>query len=142
MLTNQKAAISLETEHETDPSFLIPPEQVVGTAGGTKYGYEKNGKPYLTKEPKLLLNDNFAGKPEGIHMMIGRGPIIAFGNAAGDRQMLEYTWAAARARADDAGAARRRDARICLWPGRGIAPTKIGTFPQSLHDEAKAKGWS
>jgi hypothetical protein len=37
----------------------------VGTAGGTKYGYEKNGKPFLTKEPKLLLNDNFAGKPEG-----------------------------------------------------------------------------
>jgi hypothetical protein len=68
----------------------------VGTAGGTKYGYEKNGKPYLTKEPKLL-NDNFAGKPEGIHMMIGRRPIIAFGNLTGDRQMLEFTKAGGRA---------------------------------------------
>jgi phosphoglycolate phosphatase-like HAD superfamily hydrolase len=47
--------------------YGIPPEQVVGTMGGTKYGYAKDGNPILTKEPKLLLNDNFAGKPEGIH---------------------------------------------------------------------------
>ena len=52
--------------------YGIPPEQVVGTAGGTKYGYGKDGKPFLTKEPKLILNDNDAGKPEGIHLMIGR----------------------------------------------------------------------
>ena len=26
----------------------------------------------LTKEPKLLLNDDHAGKPEGIHLVIGR----------------------------------------------------------------------
>ena len=70
----------------------------MGTAGGTKYGYEKNGKPFLTKEPKLLLNDNFAGKPEGIHMVIGRRPIIAFGNSTGDRQMLAYIKAVGGAR--------------------------------------------
>src|SRR5262245_17576815 len=52
--------------------YGIPPEQVVGTMGGTKYGYDKEGKPFLTKEPKLLLNDDNAGKPEGIHLMIGR----------------------------------------------------------------------
>jgi hypothetical protein len=33
-----------------------------------------NGGPFLTKEPKMLLNDNNAGKPEGIHLMIGRRP--------------------------------------------------------------------
>src|SRR6185503_12822424 len=32
--------------------YGIPPEQVVGTAGGIKYGYDKNGQPTLTKEPK------------------------------------------------------------------------------------------
>ena len=63
----------------------------MGTAGATKYGYAKDGKPELTKEPKLLLNDNDAGKPEGIHIMIGRRPSAAFGNSTGDRQMLEYT---------------------------------------------------
>jgi phosphoglycolate phosphatase-like HAD superfamily hydrolase len=48
--------------------YGIPPEQVVGTAGETRYVYDKNGKPVLTKEPKLLLNDNNAGKPEGIYL--------------------------------------------------------------------------
>ena len=55
--------------------YGIPPEQVVGTAGVTTYGYDKEGKPFLSKEPKLLLNDNDAGKPEGIHLMIGRRPV-------------------------------------------------------------------
>ena len=73
--------------------YGIPPEQVVGTAAGMKYGYDKDGKPFLTKEPKLLLNDNNAGKPEGIHLEIGRRPRAAFGNSTGDRQMLEYTGA-------------------------------------------------
>ena len=71
--------------------YGIPPEQVVGTAGVTTYGYDKDGNPFLLKEPKLLLNENDAGKPEGIHLMIGRRPYIAFGNSTGDRQMLEYT---------------------------------------------------
>jgi hypothetical protein len=69
----------------------IPPEQVIGTAGGASYGYDKNGRPVLTKEPKLLLNDDNAGKPEGIHLMTGRRPYAAFGNSTGDRQMREYT---------------------------------------------------
>jgi phosphoserine phosphatase len=73
--------------------YGIPPEQVVGSAVGTKYGYQKDGTPFLTKEPKLLLNDNDAGKPEGIHLMIGRRPYAAFGNSTGDREMLEYTGA-------------------------------------------------
>jgi phosphoglycolate phosphatase-like HAD superfamily hydrolase len=50
--------------------YGIPPEQVVGSAGAVKFGYDKDGKPILTKEPKLLLNDNDAGKPEGIHLML------------------------------------------------------------------------
>ena len=97
--------------------YGIPPEQVVGTAGATKYGYGKDGKPFLTKEPKLLLNDNNAGKPEGIHMMIGRRPYAAFGNSTGDRQMLEWTGAGASARLKMLRAARRRRARIRLRAG-------------------------
>src|SRR5215510_4759368 len=71
--------------------YGIPPEQVVGTVTGISYRYHKNGQPFLTRDPKLLLNDNNAGKPEGIHVMIGRRPYAAFGNSTGDRQMLEYT---------------------------------------------------
>jgi hypothetical protein len=70
---------------------------LVGTAGGTTYSYDQDGKPILTKDPKLLLNDNNAGKP-GIHLMIGRRPVAAFGNSTGARQMLEYTGASDGAR--------------------------------------------
>ena len=97
--------------------YGIPPEQVIGTAGGTKFAYASDGKPYLTKEPKLLLNDNNAGKPEGIHLMIGRRPYAAFGNSTGDRQMLEWTGGRRRRAAEDARAARRRGARIRLRAG-------------------------
>jgi phosphoglycolate phosphatase-like HAD superfamily hydrolase len=95
----------------SERTYGIPPEQVVGTAGATKYGYDKDGKPFLTKEPKLLLNDNDAGKPEGIHLMIGRRPVAAFGNSTGDRQMLEYTKAGRLHRANRLH--RNRESNIC-----------------------------
>jgi phosphoglycolate phosphatase-like HAD superfamily hydrolase len=121
--------------------YGIPPEQVVGTAGGTKYGYDKSGKPFLTKEPKLLLNDNNAGKPEGIHLMIGRRPVAAFGNSTGDQQMLEYTKAGDGERLamlvlhDDA----KRE--YAYGPAQGLPNTKVGTFTPALHDEARKNGW-
>ncbi|WP_242486366.1 HAD family hydrolase [Pseudomonas sp. TH03] len=71
--------------------YGVPPEQVVGSAGATEYGYDKSGKPELTKLPKMLLNDNDAGKPENIYLLVGRQPYAAFGNSTGDKQMLEYT---------------------------------------------------
>jgi phosphoserine phosphatase len=124
-----------------EQTYGIPPEQVVGTALGTKYGYEKDGKPFLTKEPKLVLNDNDAGKPEGIHLMIGRRPHIAFGNSTGDQQMLEYTKAGNGVRLamivlhDDA------EREYAYGPAQGLPETKVGTFTQSLYDEAKKNGW-
>ena len=123
--------------------YGIPPEQVVGTVGGTKFGYDKEDKPFLTKEPKLLLNDNNAGKPEGIHMMIGRRPYAAFGNSIGDRQMLEWTARRRWRAAEDAGAARRRGARIRLRPGGGPARhARSALSPQALYDEAKKNDWT
>jgi phosphoserine phosphatase len=124
-----------------EQTYGIPPEQVVGTAGGTKYGYAKNGKPFLTKEPKLLLNNDNAGKPEGIHLMIGRRPYAAFGNSTGDRQMLEYAKAGDGARLmmlvlhDDA------QREYAYGPAQGLPDTKVGTFPQARYDEAKQQGW-
>jgi phosphoglycolate phosphatase-like HAD superfamily hydrolase len=126
----------------SEPVYGIPPEQVVGTAGGTKYGYDKSGKPFLTKEPKLLLNDDKAGKPEGIHLMIGRRPYAAFGNSIGDRQMLEYTGAGDGARLmmlvlhDDA----KRE--YAYGPAQGLPGSKVGAFTQALYDEAMKKGWT
>jgi hypothetical protein len=114
---------------------------VVGAMGATKYGYDKDGKPMLIKEPTVLLNDDRAGKPEGIHLMIGRQPVAAFGNSTGDRQMLEYTKAGTGARLamlvlhDDA------TREYAYGPAQGLPGTKVGTFTQELYDEAKRGGW-
>jgi phosphoglycolate phosphatase-like HAD superfamily hydrolase len=122
--------------------YGIPPEQVVGSALTVKYGYAKDGKPILTKEPKLMLNDNDAGKPEGIHLMIGRRPIASFGNSTGDQQMLEYTGAGFGSRLamlvlhDDA------TREYAYGPAQGLPDTKIGTFTPALYAEAKKKNWT
>jgi phosphoserine phosphatase len=121
--------------------YGIPRAQVVGTAAGITYGYDKAGKPILTKDPKLLLNDNFAGKPEGIHLEIGVRPVIAFGNSTGDREMLEYTTAGQGARLgllvlhDDPAR------EYAYGPAQGLPDTKVWTFTQALYDEAKKDGW-
>ena len=122
--------------------YGIPPEQVVGTAGGTKYGYDKNGKPFLTKEPRLLLNDDNAGKPEGIHLMIGLRPYAAFGNSTGDRQMLEYTKAGDGARLAMLVLHDDDKREYAYGPAQGLPDTRVGTFTQALYDEAKKGGWT
>jgi phosphoglycolate phosphatase-like HAD superfamily hydrolase len=121
--------------------YGIPPEQVVGTMGGTSYSYDANGKPVLTKDPKLLLNDNHAGKVEGIHLMIGRRPRAAFGNTPGDKQMLEYTKAGDGLRLamlvlhDDA------TREYAYGPAQGLPDVKMGAFPQDYYDSAIKNGW-
>jgi phosphoglycolate phosphatase-like HAD superfamily hydrolase len=125
----------------SEATYGVPPEQVVGSVGGTKFGYAKDGKPFLTKEPKVLLINDGGGKPEGIHLMIGRRPLAAFGNSDGDRQMLEYTKAGDGARLsmlvlhDDA----KRE--YAYGPAIGLPDSKVGTFTQALYDEAKKQGW-
>jgi phosphoglycolate phosphatase-like HAD superfamily hydrolase len=126
----------------SEATYGIPPEQVVGSAGGTHYEYDKDGKPVLIKEPKLLLNDNNAGKPEGIHLMIGRRPLAAFGNSTGDQQMLEYTQAGAGTRLamlvlhDDAAR------EYAYGPAQGLPETKVGILTEKLYGEARKQGWT
>jgi phosphoglycolate phosphatase-like HAD superfamily hydrolase len=122
--------------------YGIPPEQVVGTMGTTTYGYDPNGRPVLMKDSKILLDNDKAGKPVGIHLMIGRRPYAAFGNTAGDQQMLEYTKAGNGARLgmlilhDDASR------EYAYGPAQGLPDTKVGAFSQTLYDQAAKEGWT
>jgi phosphoglycolate phosphatase-like HAD superfamily hydrolase len=125
-----------------EKTYGIPPEQVVGTMGGTTYGYDKDGKPIFTKEPKLLLNDDKAGKPEGIHLMIGRRPQAAFGNSTGDKQMLEYTKAGDGARLAMLVLHDDGTREYAYGPVQSLPDTKLGAFTQALYDEAQKDGWT
>jgi phosphoglycolate phosphatase-like HAD superfamily hydrolase len=118
----------------TEPVYGIPPEQVVGSSGVTKFEL-KDGKPVLVKETKVEFIDDGPGKPVGIHRFIGRRPIIAFGNSDGDLQMLQYVSAG-------------DGARLALYVHHDDAEreyaydrnSQIGRLDKGL-DEAKAKGW-
>ena len=84
----------------------------------------------------MVLFDDKAGKPAGIHLMIGRRPVAAFGNSTGDQQMLEYT--------QDGGGRRLMmlvqhddDKREFAYGPK----SEVGTFPDTLVAEAKEKGW-
>ena len=116
--------------------YGIPPEQVVGSAVQTSFGYDKNGKPVLTKEPRLLLIDDKGGKPQGIYFMIGRRPVAAIGNSTGDREMLEYAQAGGGSHLlmlvhhDDA-------IREYAYGPKSV----IGTFSDALAKEAKTHNW-
>jgi hypothetical protein len=116
--------------------YGVPPEQVVGTAGRTSYDYDKDGRPVLMKLPKVLFINDKVGKPEGINLMIGRRPRAAFGNSTGDQQMLEYTQAGDGARLmmlvhhDDA------EREYAYGP-----ESEVGTFSESLMNEAKQRNW-
>jgi hypothetical protein len=115
--------------------YGIPPEQVIGSSIKTKYEM-RDGHPVLVRLPEMNFVDDGPGKPVGIQMHIGRRPIAAFGNSNGDREMLEWTKAGDGARLmmlvyhDDA----ERE-----WAYG--AESKIGTFSDSLMDEAKKNGW-
>jgi hypothetical protein len=87
-----------------------------------------------------LAEMNFLdGKPIGINSHIGRRPIAAFGNSAGDAQMLESTGAGDGAGLmmlefhDDA----ERD--YAYGPADGELDTKFGTLPQGLMDQAPTR---
>ena len=72
--------------------YGIPPEQVVGSRIRVRHERRGDG-PVLVRLPEIELNDDKAGKPVGIYQVIGRRPVMAFGNSDGDFEMLEWTTA-------------------------------------------------
>jgi len=119
--------------------YGVPPEQVVGSSIVTTY-VNTNGKPVLMREPKAFFVDDGPGKAIGINMFIGKRPYAAFGNTAGDQQMLEWTQAGDGARLmmlvhhDDG------TREYAYGPG-GLPDTHVGTFSEALLTQANKSGW-
>ncbi len=67
-------------------AYGIPAEQVIGTMFKAEY---KGGNVLL--KPEVWHTDDNAGKPEAIYNIIGKKPVLAFGNSDGDFEMLDWT---------------------------------------------------
>lgn len=121
-----------------EDAYAVPAEQVVGATSAVFYQYRDlaHAQPELTKSSKLIFRCNAVGKPESIHIFIGKKPLIAFGNSDGDQQMLEWTSSGVGKRLavllhhDDAKREYAYD-----------ASSKIGKFSSELKREARAHHW-
>jgi phosphoglycolate phosphatase-like HAD superfamily hydrolase len=121
--------------------YGIPREQVVGSSLATKYEIE-GGTPELMRLPKLFLDCNFGGKATAIDLFVGKRPYASFGNSTGDRQMLEWTGAGGGARLKMLVYHDDPTREYAYGPAGGLPETKVGTFDQSLMDEAKSRDWA
>jgi phosphoserine phosphatase len=118
-----------------EQSYGIPPEQVVGSRGKTKFEL-RDGVPVVVKQPGVDFLDDREGKPIAIQQLIGRRPIAAFGNSDGDLAMLQWTCIA-------------EGTRFCLYLHHTDAErewaydraSSIGRLDKGL-DEAKRRGWT
>jgi phosphoglycolate phosphatase-like HAD superfamily hydrolase len=119
-----------------DRAYGIPPEQVVGSTGVTKFELRPEGRPALMREARILFIDDGPGKPEGINHFIGRRPVFAFGNSDGDQQMLQYTAAGSGRRF--MGLVHHTDADREWAYDRH---SHVGKLDKAL-DEANQRGWS
>lgn len=74
--------------------YGVGPEMVVGTLIGYELGRDGQDRPRLTRTMKRLGEVN-EGAPKVAHIQsqIGRQPIFAVGNSAGDQEMLEWACA-------------------------------------------------
>ena len=77
----------------SEPFYGVPPEGVVGT----QVAYDlvrSEGSPRLIRTTDLIGDPNEGeAKIKAIQRMLGRRPIVAGGNSAGDTEMLEYAMA-------------------------------------------------
>ena len=113
--------------------YGIPPEQVIGSTIGTKYGYDKDGKPILMQGAQAAAQRQQRRQARG-HPPVDRPPALR-----GVRQLDR--------RPADAGVHQAGDgARLVMLvlhddaereyaygPAEGLPDTKVGTFTQALY---------
>ncbi len=119
-----------------DKVYGVPPEQIVGSSGTTRFEISPAGTPTLVKQANVDFVDDGPGKPSGIHRFIGRRPIFAFGNSDGDLQMLQ--WTAGGGDVTFIGLVHHTDAKREYAYDRNA---RVGRLDKAL-DEAKRHDWT
>jgi hypothetical protein len=121
--------------------YGIAPEQVVGTMFKTTFSATDTASRVMI-EPAILHNNDRAGKPEGFTIVTGRRPKAAFGNSAGDAELLEFAQGGSGATLQMLVLHDDGVREYAYGPAQGLPDSKIGTFPQSLYDQAMKRGWN
>jgi len=70
--------------------YGIPRNAVMGTSVTTEYE-DNDGNPVIRRSTEVNFVDDQAGKPVGIHRLIGKKPVFACGNSDGDLEMMRWT---------------------------------------------------
>ena len=115
--------------------YGIVPEQVIGSRIKKVFEMRDTG-PVIVRLAEIDFIDDKEGKPVGIHNIIGRRPVAAFGNSDGDLQMLQWTAAGSGRRL--MGLVHHTDAER-EWAYD--SDSHIGRLDKAL-TEARDKGWT
>ncbi len=114
--------------------YGIPTERILGSTLKTSVTYSDSGVAIM-RTTEIDFVDDKEGKPENINRVIGKVPVIAFGNSDGDLAMLKYAASGEGPRL--AAYIHHTDAtREYAYDREG----HIGVLNEGL-DEAKEKGW-
>jgi hypothetical protein len=114
--------------------YGIPEERIIGSTMQTEFVSDSSGQKVMRK-PSIGFIDDKEGKPENINRIIGKKPLMAFGNSDGDLAMLQY--AASRQGPSMAVFIHHTDS-VREWAYD--RDSHIGQFNKGL-DEAMAKDW-
>lgn len=114
--------------------YGIPRERVIGSRVKMRY-HVREGVPVITRLREIDLVDDRGGKPVGIQQVIGRRPIVVFGNSDGDFEMLEW---ATTAPGPSLGVIVHHTDEAREWAYD--RHSHVGRLSHTL-DEAPARGW-
>lgn len=73
-----------------EETYGVPRAQIIGSTAGLRLD-ARDGGAALVRLPSMDFVDDGPGKVLAIDRIIGRRPVIAFGNSDGDLEMLEWT---------------------------------------------------
>jgi phosphoserine phosphatase len=119
----------------TERIYGIPPEQLIGSTVVNKVEV-RNGQPVMVRQAEIELINDKVEKVMSIQRVIGRRPILAFGNSDGDLPMLQWTAAGGGRRF--CGYVHHTDGEREYAYDRTAATGRL----DKGRDEASARGWT
>lgn len=121
----------------SDRIYGVAPDDVVGSAVEVDFA-RRGDRVVLVRTARLRGSPN-EGEPKAINIQahIGRRPILAIGNSAGDREMLEYATTGDR---PSLGLVIDHDDAEREYAYAGVAMTEPGAEP--ITTIAAARGWT